>query len=95
MKNRNLTTAIAVVTTLSFVCNLFSVAAFVLAPNDVRIRLRSASDDVFGGLRDLVNALVAMAIARSERQAASLQLVTDRGHLPPLCTISAASEGHQ
>jgi len=95
MKNLYLTTAIAVVTTLSFVCNLFSVAAFALALNDVRIRLRSASDDVFGGLRDLVNALVAMAIARSERQAAPLQLVTDRRHPPPLCTISAASEGHQ
>ena len=95
MKNLYLTTAIAVVTTLSFVCNLFSIAAFALAPNDVRIRLRSASDDVFGGLRDLVNALVAMAIARSERQAAPLQLVTDRRHPPPLCTISAASEGHQ
>ena len=95
MKNLYLTTAIAVVTTVSFVCNLLSVAAFVLALNDVRFRLRSVSDDVFGGLRDLVNALVAMAIARSERQAASLQLVTDRGHLPPLCTISAASESHQ
>ena len=95
MKNLYLTTAIAVVTTLSFVCNLFLVAAFLLAPNDVRIRLRSVTDNVFGGLRDLVNALVAMAIARSERQAASLQLVTDRGHLPPLCTTSAAGEGRQ
>ena len=95
MKNLYLTTAIAVVTTLSFVCNLLSVAAFVLALNDVRIRLRSVSDDVFGGLRDLVNALVAMAIARSERQAASLQFVTDHLHLPPLCTTSAAGEGRQ
>jgi hypothetical protein len=47
---------------------------------------------------NLVNELVAVAIARSERQAASFKLdaLIDRdpqGHLPSLCTIGGECEG--
>ena len=93
MRSLYLTTAVAVITTASFVANLFPVAAFVLAANGVRSRLRSMFDDVSGGLHDLLNELVAVAIARCERQAAFFKLATDRGHLPSPCTVGAGSEG--